>query len=98
MDISRQEQRVAALIGNDPNPADQIADWPHGAPAIGAARIVLLPAEPGVIAFLFRFLFESEVALIRIVLLLLLLGIGLVLLDLLVLLPQRGRTILGKED
>jgi len=55
------------------------------------------PPEPGIIAFLFRFLFEAKLALVGTVLLLLLLRIVFDFVDLLVS-PQGRRSVLGEED
>jgi len=51
---------IAALIGDDTNPADQIADRAIDVAALTTAKVFLLSAKPGKIAFFFGFLFEAK--------------------------------------
>src|SRR5882672_8289142 len=60
MDIGRDEKSIAALVRHDANAANQVADRAGGA-GVGGARVILLSAKPGEIAFILGFLIELEV-------------------------------------
>src|SRR5258708_6703013 len=63
MDVGRNEQAIAALVGDDAHAPDQVADGPDGAGGIAGALDVGLSAEPGEIAFLFDVLLQLEIVL-----------------------------------
>ena len=53
VNVSGDQQGIAALIGDRAHPADQVAHASGGRAAVGGARVVRLATEPGVIAVFF---------------------------------------------
>ena len=62
MDISGDQQRVAAQVRHRADAANEVTDRAGGGPAFGGAKVIRLPAEPGIIAFFLGFLFQIEAA------------------------------------
>jgi len=98
VDVGRDEQRIAALVGHDAHPSNQIAHRTR-ALTLGEARIVRLAPSQGKLPLLLGFLLKLEIVLGRAVLIVLLLLVVLVgLLSLWRDGPQRRRAIFSKED
>src|SRR5207244_9215096 len=100
VNVCRNEQRVAALIGHGANPSHQVAHWADRVPVVRRPRVVRLAAEPGIIAFLLGLLLKREAGLGKAaLLLLLLLLLGIILLRQVGLERAQGRrTVFGKKD
>ena len=105
MDVGRNQQRVAAPVRHDPDPAHQIADRPDGSASVRCRRagIVAGSAEPGIISFFVGLLAEVEIALIGVGRLLLRAGSALLPAGatLALLLPagvETGRTVSRKQN
>jgi len=60
MDIGGEEEGIAAVVGDDADAADEVADLAEAAAGIGAAGCVRGTTEPGEVGFLLVLAFEFE--------------------------------------